>query len=236
VRPLIGINLDQEASGSFSPAPYAALRVRYFDTVYAAGGLPVGISGDASSCVEYAKRLDGILIPGGECAFPDDWYIDENESAPYPPSQRLDMDVELVKHAIAHNIPLLGICHGMQVMACMSGCKMTRNLHAHYDTNIDHKNGAPKEKICHDVEVIFGTKLRTVTNADIIQTNSYHQESVMEVKENVLISATAPDGVIEAIELASQKFAIGVQWHPEYLVTDADYAIFDAFIKACKDG
>jgi putative glutamine amidotransferase len=215
-RPLIGITLDYQESGTFSKRPHYAVRTVYFAAVEAAGGLPVAIPHLAERLPDYLAMVDGLVIPGGTHASPESWYVDLHEPAPYKDSPRAAFDIAAVKEALSRDLPLLGICAGMQELACVAGAKMTRNLHKHHATAIDHLNGRPAEEYAHDVTVEPGTRLAGIVGAGVMPVNTAHQEAVVSVPGGMTISARSPDGVIEAIEIPGRRFALGVQWHPEF--------------------
>ncbi len=233
-KPLIGITLDWEEKGSFSERPYFALREHYFNAVENAGGVVVGIPTTIGKPTDYLDHLDGVVISGGCFSFPEEWYTDIDEPPPYTPSPRLEAELDIIRHALEQDMPLLGICAGMQLMAGMHGCKLTRNLHKYYGTDTDHWEGAPAEEAAHKTQVVKNTLLHKILGTNEFSSNSHHQESVIEGNSDVLMNCLAEDYVVEGIELPKYKFALGLQWHPEYLVSEADSKIFDAFISACR--
>ncbi len=234
-KPTIGITLDWEKEGSFSNYPHYALREHYFNAIINAGGTPIGIPQAIDNIDEYMSILDGILISGGMFRFPDEWYIDEDEPAPYTTSPRLEMDIKIIEKSLENNIPILGICAGMQILGGISGCKMTRNIHKHVETTTNHLDSVPTNKTSHNINVIDNTLLSSICNKTIYKVNSHHSEAIIDVKNNVIISAISEDNVIEAIELVDKKFALGIQWHPEYLCSDIDKNIISAFVKASSN-
>lgn len=234
-RPVIGITLDWESTGSFSKRPYYALREHYFAAVYQAGGLPVAIPHLQEAIGEYLAGIQGLLVPGGEFAAPQEWYVASEEPFAYQASPRMEFDREIVGQALALDMPLLGICAGMQFMGCVQGCRMTRNVHTHAKTSINHWDAKPAEEVAHDIHITPATLLSKIVRQQTFGINSHHQEALAEIAKGVVVNAVAPDGVIEGIELAGKTFALGVQWHPEYLVSEGDREIFSAFIEAAKE-
>ncbi|GAB4193918.1 MAG: gamma-glutamyl-gamma-aminobutyrate hydrolase family protein [Thalassobaculales bacterium] len=237
-RPLIGITLDVQESGSFSKRRHYALRVHYFEAVRAAGGLPVAIPHLAGELPDYLDRLGGLVIPGGGFASPDAWYVDLDEPKPYPDSARLDFDLAVLEQALARDLPMLCICAGMQELACVSGGRMTRNVHKFHATAIDHLNGRPAEHYAHEVVVEPGSRLAAILGAGPLKVNTAHKEAVVEAPSPLRVTARAPDGVIEAVERPDRRFALGVQWHPEFFTTPGNphRALFEALVAEAGRG
>lgn len=235
-RPLIGITLDYQESGTFSKRPHYAVRTIYFAAVEAAGGLPIAIPHLADRLPEYMKLIDGLVIPGGTHASPESWYVDLHEPAPYEETPRAAFDIAVVEQALKRDMPLLGICAGMQELACVAGAKMTRNVHKHHKTSIDHRQGTTADRYAHDVTVEPGTRLAQIVGAGKMEVNTAHQEAVVSVPKDMVISARSPDGVIEAIELPQHKFALGVQWHPEFFLQAGNphRKVFEALVAAAR--
>lgn len=231
-RPNIGITLDWEKEGSFSKRPYYALREHYFHAVYQTGGLPVAIPHIKEGIGNYLAGVQGLIVPGGEFAAPKEWYVASAEPFAYQPSPRMAFDRDILAQALAKDLPVLGICAGMQFMGCVQGCKMTRSVHTYMKTTINHWDGKPAEETAHDIHITPGTLLAKAAGAGTFAINSHHQEALVEIAEGVVVNALAPDGVVEGIELPGYRFALGVQWHPEYLVSSIDKAIFRAFVEA----
>jgi putative glutamine amidotransferase len=233
--PLNGITLDYQESGSFSKRPHYAVRTAYFEAVAAAGGLPIGIPHDRESLSRYLALVDGLVVPGGGFATPEAWYVDPDEPKAYADSPRAAFDIAVIEQALARDLPLLGICAGMQELACVAGAKMTRNVHKFHATPVDHKNGKP-EAFAHDVTVESGTRLAEIVGSGRLMVNTAHVEAIVSVKPPVRISARSSDGVVEAIELPQHRFAIGVQWHPEFFIAEAGphLALFQALVAAAR--
>ena len=239
-RPTIGILLDYEPSGSFSSRPYYALRTGYFEAVWLAGGLPVGIPYLPEAMDGYLSDIDALITPGGTFPFPEHWY-DGVTGTKAPPitsdeTPRVAFEVLFAGLALERDIPLLGICAGMQIMAGIKGATFYRDVINETGTSIDHLNEKPAEQTAHEIEITPDSLLFRITGKQTMAVNTAHREAIKSIPEGVLITAVAPDGVIEAIELPEYRFALGVQWHPEFFRTkgDANRTIIEALIKAAK--
>lgn len=235
-KPLIGVTLDRQEKGDYSKRPHYAMRVHYFNTIEAAGGMPIALPLNQHLVAEYAGLIDGLISPGGGLQKPADWYVQEPVADPFPASPRLAFDVALMQAMLALKKPLLGICEGMQILSGLSGCKLTRNLPHHCKTVCDHLNEKPLEERAHRVTITPGSKLHTITGKSQFMVNSAHREGVLSTPTGITVAAQADDGVIEAIELENHPFALGVQWHPEMFPTPdtPDFALFQAFITAAQ--
>lgn len=220
--PIIGITLDWQEKGTFSTRPHYALREQYFSVIEKAGGTPIALPYEKNLVDNYLDIIDGLLIPGGFFATPSSWYIDNNLSSPYDTSPRLSFDLELVEKALDRNMPILGICAGMQIIGGLLGCKMTPDIHNYTKTQIDHINGAIAEEYCHDVIVNNQSLLYDLIGKHRFAVNSAHREAIIKESELVEVSAISEDGVIEAIEVIGKRFALGVQWHPEFFSDDGE--------------
>lgn len=233
-RPIIGILLDYEAKGSFSSRPHYALRTAYFDAVWKAGGLPMGLPYLDDARSDYLSAADGLIVPGGFYPFPETLYERPDDGAPAHP--RYAFERTLMHDALERDLPTLGICAGMQTMAAARGATMWSNIKQELDCAVDHLNEKPAEETAHTVTIVPGTLLRKIAGADEISVNTAHNEALRSVPDGITVSGHAPDGIIEAIELPDRRFALGVQWHPEFFLGDNDpsFALFKSLIETAR--
>ena len=235
-KPIIGVTLDfaegSEQAGSFSKRDYYAVRESYFDAVKACGGIPVGVPFQADLIADYLDLVDGLIVPGGDFALDPEWYVD-GDAPQFPPSKRLEFDVEIISQALKRDMPILGICAGMQIMAGMHGAKLASDIQKYSKTGASHRGEDPN-KYAHNVIVESDGLLEAIAQVQEFGVNSHHAEGVVEVVDPVRISGMAGDGVIEAIEIAGKKFALGVQWHPEFFLDpdDNNFEIIKALVFA----
>lgn len=234
-KPLIGLGLDYETDGSFSPYPYYALREHYFHAILANGGIPLAIPYVKEALPEFLDRVQGVIAPGGVYPSPNDWYGEANDDTPLHP--RAAFDFGLMREALRRDLPVLGICAGMQVMAYTHGGTCYRNVHQEASTELHHKQPLNLKQRVHPVLLEQDSRLFDLVGETEIQVNSNHNEAVRQVGNRVNVAATAPDGIIEAIELPEYRFALGVQWHPEFFAEEdsPDQRIFKGFIQACQN-
>ena len=230
MKPIIGITLDHVKEGSFSKRPHYALREHYFNAVIDAGGLPFAIPNKINLIDEYLNEVDALVIPGGDFGLDPMWYI-EGEKPAFAASPRLEFDVAIIARAIKKDIPLLGICAGMQILAGMHACKLSSKIQPYSKIKRNHLDEKPAEEYAHDIIIEKGTLLEKIAG-NKMPANSRHTEGVVKLSDSVILSGTSDDGIIEAVEVKGAKFALGVQWHPEYFKNDANAAIFKALVRA----
>lgn len=232
-RPLIGVTLDAEPAGGWSKLPWYALRQNYFSAVIAAGGLPVALPHHPEMAADYLDRLDGLLVTGG--AFDVDpalW----GGGAPHPKVTlkpgRTDFELAAVRAALARDMPVLGICGGQQLLAVAFGGTLIQHIPDEVEGALAHEQPNPRTEPGHEVEVAPDTLLASIVGGRRLAVNSAHHQAVATPGGGAVVNARAPDGVIEGVEHPGHRFALGVQWHPEYAVDPRDPAIFEAFVKA----
>lgn len=171
------------------------------------GGIPLIIP-YVDDIKYYINQCDGFVIPGGNT-----WH---------------KLDEAIIKYAIKENIPLLGICAGMQAIGNIKNFVGTKES----DKTIKCDNHYDEEKnFVHSININDGI-LSDILGTNKIMVNSRHHDMVLNSNDFV-IEATSPDGVIEAISIPNTKFLLGVQWHPEDMDTEESNQLFQYFISIC---
>ena len=184
------------------------------------------------------KEVDGLLLTGGGDVDPA--LFGEAPHATYAPAEpgRDDHEIALVKHAIGAGLPVFAICRGVQVMNVACGGTLVQDIPSAVETPVPHQVPMPKNAVAHEVWVNRGSVLWTLMEdrlegGDTLGVNSRHHQSVKDVAPGFIISGTAPDGVVEAIERAGNGFCVGVQWHPENFWRTGEFReLFEGFVKA----
>ncbi|WP_141301719.1 gamma-glutamyl-gamma-aminobutyrate hydrolase family protein [Komagataeibacter diospyri] len=237
--PLIGVTLDSELPATedragYSRFPWYAIRQNYMDMIAACGGLPVALGHDASQAAAMVARLDGLVVTGGAFDVPPDLYgaSDQHASMQTKP-RRTVAETDLIHAAMARGIPILGICGGMQLLAVMMGGWLVQHIPDTYPAALAHEQPNPRDEAGHAVNVVAGTHLARLVGQDRLAVNSSHHQAVGDAGRAV-ICATAPDGIVEAIELPGHPFCIGVQWHPEFGISAGDRLLFEGLIDAAR--
>ena len=209
-RPVIGIsgNYDEQT---------CKLAEGYYRSVQQAGGVPVIIPplADTDSIINTLEHIDGLLLSGGADYNP--LYADE-EPIPALHGINSERDLpELLITRLAYNrqIPILGICRGIQTLAMALGGKVLQDIG---QTTVKHSQDANRSEPTHSVTVEKDSTLFNIYKEEKLYVNSFHHQAVGDAGPLFRVTATASDSTIEAIESAEYKSILGVQWHPECLV------------------
>lgn len=234
-KPLIGITLNVEtrgeADGGYSDYPWYAMRCDYAKAVADAGGIPVHIGHDLSVLDDYLERFDGFVLTGGDIDSPAAVYKNGLPSNYNPDHPRLKFEFELIRRLLKQDIPTFGICAGMQHMNIALGGTLYPDVVKNINTKIKHKD-LERHKPKHLVEIDPDSQLAEVMGVNEVEVNSNHREAINKLVNIFNISARAADGVIEAIEVNAKKFFIGVQWHPEFRLSEAENKLWRTFVDA----
>ena len=232
-KPIIGITLDYETTETYSKYPWYALRENYITAIEKSGGIPLPLPHEVSLVDEYFSMIDGLVITGGNFDVDPKYYGEDiSNQRVIIKDKRTQFEFALCKKAIEFNLPILGICGGEQLANVVLGGSLIQHIPDEIQTEIDHEQKIAKHLPSHEVLVHKDTLLYAITKSEKINVNSTHHQAVKNLGKGVIVSAVAPDGVIEAIEKINHKFCLCVQWHPEYYEQDHDKRIFDAFIKS----
>lgn len=227
-RPLIAVLMDESTSSGGTR--YEAHK-GYFHGLTAEGAAPFGVPYAPELVSEVVASFDGLLAVGGRFAYPSEWYVG-GKTSQSASSPRLEVERSAMTSFLAAHKPVLGICAGMQMLACLHGSRLTPDIADWSPSALPHD----QRGMSHRVDIGEGTLLRRIIGQPAIVVNSFHREAVVEVGEELTVSAKAEDGVVEAVELASHGFALGIQWHQELLVgeTHPGNRIFAAFVAECR--
>ncbi|HEY8417507.1 MAG TPA: gamma-glutamyl-gamma-aminobutyrate hydrolase family protein [Limnochordales bacterium] len=141
--------------------------------------------------------------------------------------------------ALARDLPVLGICRGHQMIACVVGGPCLVPVDQVQSTALRHHVEDPPlgRRSVHPIRIEAGTRLHALVGANHIGVNSLHRQAVGQVAPPLIVSARADDGVVEALESSVHRFVLGVQFHPELLLEEAAAwgRLFDAFVAACRE-
>jgi putative glutamine amidotransferase len=230
-RPLIGLTLDAEPEGGWSKYPWYAIRQNYAEAVAASGGLAVALPHQPELAAAFLDRLDALIVTGGAFDVDPALYgaAEKHETVALKPT-RTAAELALLQGAMTRGLPVLGICGGQQLLAVALGGTLIQHIPDAVENALPHEQATSHYEAAHEVDILPGTLLYRLVGAKM-QVNTSHHQAVRNAGRSV-VNALAPDGVIEGIEDPAQKFCLGVQWHPEYLVDKGDTAIFHALVSA----
>lgn len=211
----------------------------YVAAVEASGGRP-RILEVTESPRKVLGEIHGVLLSGGGDVDPAFYGEDRDPSIQDAEPGRDEFEIDLARRAMEADLPLLAICRGSQVLNVAAGGSLVQDISTTVTTELPHSIETPKNQIAHEVNVVRGSRLeaalgRSIAAAAACSVNSRHHQSVARLGRTLAASATAPDGVIEAIEASTATFCLGVQWHPENFWKTGEFKnLFDSFIDAAK--
>ncbi len=234
--PVIGFTLDYEETPTYSKLPWYAIRDNYCASVAAHGALPVCLPHEEALANDYLDMMDGLIVTGGAFDVSPALYgqADTHDTVVLK-ERRTRFEWAVLEGALKRNMPVFGICGGQQLLAVVLGGTLIQHIPDSIENCLAHEQPNPRHDPGHSVTLTPGTLLHTIVGEDVIDVNSAHHQAVATAGEGCLIDAIAPDGVIEGIEYPEHPFCLGVQWHPEYHVTEHDDKLFAAFVAAAND-
>ena len=225
-NPLIGITGNLGDKG-------CELAQGYYISVVKAGGTPVVIPPhkDKESILSLLDTLDGLVLSGGDDINP---LLLGEEPLPQLHSvcpERDETELFLAREAFHRQIPTLGICRGIQMMAAVLGGKVYQDIYVQGEgAKLKHSQDMPRYTASHTVNIKEGSTLQSIVgNKQTLAVNSFHHQAVSDPGQHLMISATSPDGIIEAVESNEDKALLGVQWHPECFILNNDQSMMSLF-------
>lgn len=222
--PVIGI------SGNFREGD-CTLAQAYYMSVLEAGGTPVVIPSydNDKALVSLLDTLDGIVLSGGADIDPD--YLGEEPLDCISINPRRDrQELTLVRLAVDRQIPVLGICRGIQVLTAALGGKLYQDIKTQHDQRcIEHSQTIARGLPSHEVKLVKDSLLYGFFGKETLAVNSFHHQAVKEVPAGFRVTAFAPDGIIEGMESTAFRPILGVQWHPECFLLENDRTMMPIF-------
>ena len=210
----------------------------YEESVRRAGGDARLLDRPVDRPEDVVRSAGGLLLTGGGDVLPAIYGAAAHSSFDPAEAGRDDYEIELVRRAIDADLPIFAICRGIQVLNVARGGTLVQHIPAEVDGNIEHVIKEPRFALAHDIRTAPGSLVERLMRAGVdtpehCAVNSRHHQAVKVLGEGLVASATAPDGVIEAIEDPSRRFCLGVQWHPENFYRTGEFrSLFEGFIAA----
>jgi putative glutamine amidotransferase len=190
----------------------------YVAAVQAAGGFAVVLAPDAELAADPAQALelmDGLLLTGGADIDPASYgearHAETGETMP----ERDEFEIAVTRAAIERDVPLLGICRGMQLLNVACGGTLLQHLPERLGHEEHRRVPGSFDGSDHDVELVAGSLAARVAGETNHAIKSHHHQGVDRIGEGLLVSGRAEDGLPETIEMPGRRFVLGVQWHPE---------------------
>ncbi|MBO4784533.1 MAG: gamma-glutamyl-gamma-aminobutyrate hydrolase family protein [Lachnospiraceae bacterium] len=234
MKPIIGIiPLVDEEKDSLWMLP------GYMNGISEVGGIPImlPLTSDADDIKELLSKVQGILFTGGHDVNPAIYNeAPINQTVSFC-KERDAMESEVLKQVLEIDMPLLGICRGIQFINAYLGGTLYQDIPTQFTSKLNHHHQSPPyDKPVHKVIIKENSRLFSLLKKKSLEVNSYHHQAVKDLAPGLSVMALAEDGLIEAIEIKDKKFAWAFQWHPEFsYVTDEDsLKIFKEFVSHCK--
>jgi putative glutamine amidotransferase len=212
----------------------------YVEAIRRAGGEPRILEPETDSPEAVIAEIDGLLLTGGADVDPALYGEQTHPKTTIVPPVRDRFELELARLAMERDMPLLGICRGEQVMNVAGGGTLIQDIPSQVGGALTHSIDTPLNVSAHEVWITPGSRLwqamcEQLEDGETSQVNSRHHQAVDHLGEGFDVSATAPDGVIEAIEKRNARFCVGVQWHPENFWRTGEFrSLFESFVQACE--
>ncbi len=213
----------------------------YVEALHLSGAIAVILPLDIADedIEQLCGKFDGFLFTGGHDVNPTLYGVDKGELCGDLCVPRDRLESIIFSYAMEYNVPILGICRGIQLINVLCGGTLYQDLPSEYDISCRerHQMSPPYDKACHRVMVIKDSPLYYLVHSDILDVNSYHHQAIKELSPNLVAMAHSDDGLIEAVYMPSHRFVWGVQWHPEYNfhTSLASRYIVRAFVDACRE-
>jgi putative glutamine amidotransferase len=234
-RPRIGITMRIELE-----TDRFYLARHYSEAVEAAGGVPVHIPliPDADFIRQAVDGLDGVLLPGSDsdvdpCRYGQDPHPQLGSVHPI----KDETDLLVLQEVESRAIPLFAICFGVQILNVSRGGSLIQDVASQWPDAIKHQQGAPRDRHSHSVRLLEGSLMEQLAESGSAPVNSHHHQALETLGRELVATAWASDGLVEAVEdPRSDRFVIGVQWHPELGWARDDFAraLFERFVSEAR--
>ena len=210
----------------------------YLEALTRADADPFVIAPDRDAISTVLDRCDGLLLTGGADVEPRRY----GESIRYDNLKldptRDEYEIALIQAALARDVPILAICRGIQALNVAAGGTLVQDIPSEIATPVSHKGDRPEAAPAHDVAIHAGTHAARLLEARLdgdgrVAVNSRHHQAVKNVAPGLVVSAVAPDGIVEGLEQPSAPFCVAGQWHPENFWSTGEFAeLFRGLVNA----
>lgn len=233
MKPLIGITSNLQ-DGVLS------LSMDNVQAIIGAGGVPLVLPNVPPEAAEeeLVYTIDGLLVTGGGDLDPLTFGEEPKRNLGTVCPERDKFEISIIKKMLALNKPIFAICRGCQVLNVALDGNIYQDIYSEIERELlQHTQNAPRYHASHYVNIKKGSLLYQIVQIESFKVNSYHHQTVKNVSPYLTVAATSNDGLIEAVESNYHPFVLGVQWHPENMVSVRDrhaLSLFNRFVNACK--
>jgi len=244
-RPIIGVPTQnlQSLGGISTDIPASwVMSQRYIRALTAVGALPwmIPLVGDEPETLRgIYDELDGVFLPGGADIDPANYGEERHARCDKGDPARDQVELTLVRWAMADRKPVLGVCRGLQIVNLAAGGTLYQDLADQMPGSIKHDyfpfgGRYSRDHLSHEVSVATNTKLAEIFGAGALKVNSMHHQGVRQLGASLVASAVAPDGLVEGLESSDNSYLVAVQWHPEALTENSPRTrrLFESFVEA----
>jgi putative glutamine amidotransferase len=238
-RPAIGLTPDFAKAESRRTTHGYVLKTAYSGAVMDAGGTPFVLpwTSDRRTVRDYLDRVDGIVITGSPFDIPPKAYGERRRRYCRAINEgRSEFEMLLLEYALDRDMPVLGVCNGMQLLNVHLGGTLYQDIPSQVQDAHSHEQKIDRRRPVHSIRIVAGTHLSRAIGRTTLMVNSTHHQAVRGIGRHLVLSATAKDGLVEAIESDQHRFVVGVQWHPEFLVRSvpANAGLYRALVTASR--
>ena len=241
MKPVVGITSDvspggHKPRGKKEEATYF-LRARYAQAIEDLGGIPFILPPIENSILQ-ARLLDGIdgLLISGSGPDLDPRFYGERKKIRFSlmDRKRALFELSLARKAVRRDLPVLGICGGLQSLNVALGGSLIQDIPEQVSGALTHRKKITRSSSLHWVTINPRTRLRRILGQRSIRVNSSHHQAACRVANGLIVNALASDGIVEGVESPHSRFVVAVQWHPELLYRKDESArkLFRSFLRA----
>ena len=220
--------------------PYRKLN-DYETALRLAGAEPRRLEIGRDDPAEIIRSADALLLPGGGDVDPALYGESRHSTFDPPEAGRDEFEIELARRAREIDMPILAICRGLQLLNVARGGSLIQDIPDQVPGALGHAKREPADAIAHEIRVDRSSRLAQLLTKGapvpdgLHPVNSRHHQAINRVGDGLVVTAVAPDGVIEAVEDPAMTFCVAVQWHPENFHRTGEFkALFEAFVGAAR--